>query len=371
MRVLMTGGGTAGHVNPAIAIAEIIKKREHDSVIEFVGTKRGLESRLVPEAGYKLHFVDVEGLKRSLSLGNIKVAVKALKSVSEAKKIIREFSPDVVIGTGGYVCWPLIKAAASLGIPCALHEANAEPGLAVKMLSHKVDLIMTEFESAKKALNTKKGKVYVTGLPVKSGFRKEKNASSRDAQGVCANINRVIISFGGSLGAERLNSAIIDFIDCYIRARSETLLIHASGRRSYDDFLSRARERIGALPENVMVLPYINDMAAKLSIADLAITRAGASTMAELAAMRTPSILVPSPNVTKDQQTKNARVYEKNGAALLLPDAELSGERIAELVERFFNEDMADGMQSSLEQFDFPECDNDIYRYVKMITDKK
>ena len=174
MRVLMTGGGTGGHVNPALAIAQIIKLNQPDSEIAFVGTKNGIENKLVPDAGYKLYHIDIQGIRRSLSLSNLKTAYLVLVSPSHAKKIIKEFKPDIVIGTGGYVCWPLLKAAASMGIPTAVHESNAIAGVAVKQLKNKVDVIMTNFESTAKSLKAK-AKLVCVGNPINVDFG-EKNA---------------------------------------------------------------------------------------------------------------------------------------------------------------------------------------------------
>ena len=170
MRVLITGGGTGGHVNPALAIANTIKQNDHDAVIAYVGTKRGIENKLVPKAGYPMYYVDVKGIKRSLSPSNIKAAYLALTSPIKAKKIIREFKPDIVVGTGGYVSWPVVKAASQMGIPTALHESNAIAGVAVKMLQKSVDRIYLNFEKTGESLSCDRAKLMKVGNPILGGF---------------------------------------------------------------------------------------------------------------------------------------------------------------------------------------------------------
>lgn len=366
MRVLMTGGGTAGHVNPALAIAGIISDRE-ESVIEFVGTAKGIESVLVPAAGYKLHMIDVRGISRSLTLKNFDALCKAYKAIGECKRIIKEFKPDVVIGTGGYVCWPVIRAAASLGIPTALHEANATPGLAIRSLRSKTKLIMLGFESAEKKLGKCKARIVLTGLPVKKGFRAGDKEGARRTLGIPGECHKVVVSFGGSLGADKINAAVLDYIDGYVRSNPDVYHIHASGKRSYDEFSARASEKgIDKLP-NVSIHPYIDDMQSCLRAADVAVCRAGASTLAELSAALCPAVLIPSPNVTDDQQTKNARFFEKGGAAVLLPDAGLSGEGLANCIDGLLRGVLRATMASAMKTFDHPDCDDLIYRSVKGI----
>ena len=367
MRVLMTGGGTAGHVNPALAIAGIIKERE-ESVIEFVGCESGLEGRLVPEAGYKLHKIDVRGLSRSLSLSNVNTLIKAYKAIGVCKKIIKEFAPDVVIGTGGYVCWPVIMAASSLGGPCTLHEANASAGLAVKTLKSKADLIMLGFSSAGRGLEGKKAKLTLTGLPVRAGFRGSDKALAREKCAVPASVNKMVVSFGGSLGADKINTVMLDFIDKYVRENPDVYLVHATGRRSWDDFSKKAEERGFDKIKNLEIVPYINDMETKLSAADLAICRAGASTLAELAAAGCPAILIPSPNVTADQQTKNARMFEEEGGALLIADNALEAESLASCVDGVLRGLVRSEMVKALIRLDNPDCDDRIYAAVKGIV---
>ena len=223
MRVLMTGGGTGGHVNPAIAIANTIKEKEPDSIIAFVGTSRGIENKLVPKFGYKVYHVEIQGLKRKLSLSNIKTLYLAVTSVFKAKKLIKEFKPDVVIGTGGYVCWPVVKAAADLGIPTVLHESNALPGVAVRMLEKYVDVIYTNFEATSKRLSHPEKAVRV-GNPLISGF----DATNADSD-VRHGYSKFILSYGGSMGAMRVNREMMALMRDFSSRHPDVLHIHASG----------------------------------------------------------------------------------------------------------------------------------------------
>jgi UDP-N-acetylglucosamine--N-acetylmuramyl-(pentapeptide) pyrophosphoryl-undecaprenol N-acetylglucosamine transferase len=199
MRVLMTGGGTGGHVYPALAIAEMIQSNCPGSEIAFVGTEKGIENRLVPKAGYPLYHIQIQGIRRSLSPANLKTAYLVLVSPSRAKKIIREFDPDLVIGTGGYVCWPLLYAAASMGVPCMVHESNALPGVAVRQLQKKVDVILTNFKETEKLLKAK-DRVVNVGNPLRRSCGALTREQACERLGIDPS-KQIVLSFGGSLGA--------------------------------------------------------------------------------------------------------------------------------------------------------------------------
>ena len=209
MRVLMTGGGTGGHVNPALAIANTIKQNDPDAVIAYAGTKRGIENKLVPKAGYPMYHVEVRGIKRSLSPSNIKAAYLALTSPIKARKIIKEFKPDLVVGTGGYVSWPIVKAAASMGIPTALHESNAIAGVAVKMLQKSVDRIYLNFEKTGETLTCDRAKLMQVGNPVMGGFSSMSREEARKKLGIPDKYKYIILSYAGSMGAKKVNDAIL------------------------------------------------------------------------------------------------------------------------------------------------------------------
>lgn len=336
MKAVLTGGGTAGHINPALSIASILREHDPNCVIEYIGTKDRLESKLVPKAGYPIHFIEVYGLKRSLSLQNLKTAWKTVTSVRASKKLLREIAPDLVVGTGGYVCYPVCKAAASLGIPVALHEANAEPGFAVKMLKNAAKVVFVNFEDAAKFLEKGKCKTVFSGMPVAHAFHTLDQAKARADLGIGTKYR--ILSFGGSQGATHLSREILIFVRDYMAAHPEISLIHAVGSRDYPEITAKAAEMgLDRLP-NVTLSEYIYDMPVQMAAADLVICRSGASTLSELATLGRASVLIPSPNVTNNQQYKNAKVFADKGAAVLIEDADLSGERLVSAVEEILSD---------------------------------
>lgn len=319
MRVLLTGGGTGGHVNPALAIADIIKGHVPDAQIAFVGTSHGIENKLVTRAGYKLYHVEISGIRRSLSPSNIKTAYRVITSPAKAKKVIREFRPDVVIGTGGYACWPALYAASRMGIPTMLHEANAIPGVAVKMLCTKVDVILTNFESTASLIKTDK-KIVNVGMPMREAFGTLTREAAREKLSIDKKYKTVILSFGGSLGAPMVNNGVIDVMTEISSVRDDVYHIHASGSREYERMLDDLRSRGLDKCKNIEHVEYIYDMPTIMSAADIVICRSGAMTLTELSRLGRASVLIPSPNVTAEHQLKNAKVLQKAGAALIVEE---------------------------------------------------
>ncbi|MBE6948228.1 MAG: UDP-N-acetylglucosamine--N-acetylmuramyl-(pentapeptide) pyrophosphoryl-undecaprenol N-acetylglucosamine transferase [Ruminococcaceae bacterium] len=329
MRFLLVCGGTAGHINPALAIAGELGKALEGSEFLFVGGGREMEKRLIPKAGYDLKNVTISGFARGISPRHIKANFKTLKnlivSAKESENIIREFKPDAVIGTGGYVCYPVLKKAAQMGIPTILHESNAVPGITTKMLSGKVDKIMVAFPDVKKYYK-KPENVLVTGTPVRQDFAAMTKAEARKRLGID---NRpLIVSFWGSLGASVMNGYMVDFIaeNCRSGALNH---IHATGggEAGLKKLKDALQERgITNIPKNVDLRPYIDNMGTVMTAADVVMCRAGASTIAELTMMGKPSILVPSPNVTNNHQEKNARAVERSGGAKVFLEPDCSGE---------------------------------------------
>ena len=327
MRVLLTGGGTAGHINPALAIAEIIRANDASAVIEFVGTRTGKENDLVLREGYRLHHVRTMGIQRSLSLSNIKALWLALTSpyAGETVNLIKDFKPDLVIGTGGYVCWPLMAAAARMKIPTAVHESNAIPGLAVKKLQNKIDRVWINFEGTREKLD-RRAHVVRVGNPLRGGFGAVSYEAAREKLGIGKG-QKLILSFGGSLGAEEVTNAVLDMMQTVV-AKNETLIhVHATGKRDYD--AARARfEAMGlASCAGCQLVDYIYDMPLYMSAADLVISRAGAMTLSELARLGKACILIPSPNVVDNHQYKNAKMIADADGAILVEEKDLaSGE---------------------------------------------
>lgn len=336
MKYIFACGGTAGHINPALAVADKMREMHPDAKILFIGAGRTLENKLVPAAGYQIKNIKINGFSRSLSLSGLKnnlMLFSNLKTaIREAKKIMEEFCPDVVFGTGGYVCYPVIKAAVALKIPAVLHESNAVPGMTAKILSGKVDNMLVAFPDT---LNyyKKPERVIFTGTPVRGDFGKMKKAAAKRRTG--ADERPLVVSFWGSLGAARMNEMTADFIkrNC---ATGEFWHIHATGGgdAGLNNMLDMLRERgITEIPTHVDIRPYIEDMGKVMNGADLVLCRAGASTTAELTAVGCPSVIVPSPNVTGNHQEKNARALEKMGATKVMLESECSGDTLYETVK--------------------------------------
>ena len=316
MKVLMTGGGTGGHVNPAIAIADKIMEKEPGSNIAFVGTPRGIENKLVPAAGYKLYHIDIRGLRRSLSVSNFRTVYLMAVSQIKARRLIRDFNPDIVVGTGGYVCWPLVNAASKMNIPTVLHESNAVPGVAVKLLQNKVDRIYVNFEATLSKLSHPERAKRV-GNPLRGHFGELTREQAREKLGYNNKYRYVILSCGGSMGAERVNEEVLKLMRDYTSKDAAVKHIHATGSIEYE--ASKAVFQKYGLDKcpNLELCEYIYDMPLKMTAADLVISRAGAITLSELAVQRKPCILIPSPNVTDNHQYKNAKVLGDAGASLV------------------------------------------------------
>ena len=373
MRVLLTGGGTAGHINPALAIAQTIQQNDPSAVIEFVGIERGKETELVPREGFRLHFVKSQGFKRSLSPSNFRSAWLFFTSpyAKQTTGIIKEFQPDVVIGTGGFASWPLMAAAARMGIPTAVHESNSIPGLTVRLLQKKVDRIWTNFECTKDYLKVPK-KILRVGNPFRGGFGGISREEARRKLGIEAN-RLFILSFGGSLGAENLNRAIVRIMKELGGAHPEILLRHAAGKRDYqatlEDFRSNGLEKLG----NCEVAEYIYDMSLQMSAADLVICRAGAMTLSELALLGKASILIPSPYVAENHQYRNAKTLSDAGAAVLVEEKELESDALTEQVKALImDQNRLRTLENNITGFADPEANKRIWEeLLSLIQGKK
>lgn len=341
MRVLMTGGGTGGHVNPALAIANTIKSKDPDAVIEYAGTARGIENKLVPKAGYRMHYVEIKGMKRRFTLENIKAAYLALVSPIKAKRIIKEFKPDIVIGTGGYVSWPVVKAAASMGIPTALHESNAIAGVAIKMLQNSVDRIYLNFEETGKTLTCDKSKLLRVGNPVMKGFTGISREEAREKLGIDSKYKYILLSYAGSMGAEKVNDAVLQVMKKFTAVHPEVYHIHATGAIEHELCTSQFKDMGLDKCENIELCEYIYDMPLKMAAADLTINRAGAMTVSELAITGKAAIFIPSPNVAENHQYKNAKVLEDAGAACLFEEKDLTdgADKLVEKVKELLSPD--------------------------------
>lgn len=333
MRVLLTGGGTAGHINPALAIADLIRRNAPGSEIAFVGIRGGREEDLIPREGYPLYFVESAGFVRPLwkpkNLRALRLAIQSPHR-KETQEILNEFRPDLVIGTGGYACWPIMKAAAERGIPTAVHESNAKPGLAVKRLKRYVDRIWYNFEATGKEFGNSEKAVRV-GNPLRENFENVDRRRAREKYGVLPG-QIVVLSFGGSLGADALNDAALELMQNCVAMHPEVLYWHAAGKRNYEAVRTSFEDLELYRSPNCCLFDYFYDMPYRMAAADLVISRAGAMTLSELAKLGKAAILVPSPNVADDHQTANAKALADRSAAVLVPDGELRNGALTEAV---------------------------------------
>lgn len=331
MKVIMTGGGTGGHIYPAIAIADEIKSRHPDAEIIFVGTERGMEKDIVPKAGYPIKFITVSGLNRKNPIKLIKTLKDLNHGLHEAKQIIKEFKPDLVIGTGGYVCGPVMKTAAGMGIKTYIHEQNAFPGLTNKLLSRGAERVFVAFDDAKKYFKTKKEPVTV-GNPVRHAFTEVDRQAARESLGVKED-EFMVLSFGGSLGAQRINDEMTVVAE-RLRDRAGLRIFFVTGRRYYSSIMENA-DKTNA---RVTYLQYIDDMPKYLNACDLAITRSGALTVSEITACGRASVMIPSPYVTNNHQYYNAKVVADRGGAILIEEKDLTNGEVADEIEQLMND---------------------------------
>lgn len=338
MKVLMTGGGTGGHVYPAIAIANTIKKNIPDAEIAFVGTPKGIENRICRAEGYEVFHVEVKGISRSLSPSNIKALYLALVSPSRAKKILKEFKPDVVIGTGGYVSWPIIKAAVSEGIPTLLHESNVYPGLTVRKLQDKVDRVLLNFEETSKHLKKADAKdLLCVGNPLRGGFETVTKSEARRRLGIPENA-KVLLSYGGSRGSQRLNETVVETMRLMSEKGSDVIHIHSTGDIGAAEFRESFKKYGLEKNSNIKVHEYIHNMPDTMAAADVVVCRAGAMTVSEISMMKKAAIFIPSPNVVDNHQYKNAKLLADNNAAAVIEEKDLTPKKLVSEIERFIND---------------------------------
>ena len=371
MRVLLTGGGTAGHINPALAIAETILRNAPGSVVEFVGVAGGKEDELVPRAGYKLHHVKSSALQGSRGFGRMKSLALAAMSpyLPSTVSIIKKFKPDIVIGTGGYACWPIMAAAARMGIPTALHESNAHPGLAVRRLQSKVDRIWINFPETAAAFGNSP-KVVCVGNPILQDFSTVDRALARTKLGIEKD-QKLILSFGGSNGAEKVNEAVIDFMKSTVAKDKTIIHLHASGKINYEDANKLFVEAGLDQAENCILRPYIYDMPLQMAAADVVIARAGAMTLSELALMRKACVLIPSPNVAENHQYKNAKTLADANAATLVEEKELGeGKLTTAVCELLTKEARRHEQEKNIAAFAREDACNRIWQDIVRMTGK-
>ncbi len=373
MKILVAAAGSGGHINPAIAIANKIKQENKNAQITFVGTTRGLENDLVPRAGYDLKTIEVYGISREISVQNIRKIYRTLKGFGEAKRLIKEHKPDLVIGTGGYICGPIFLVATKYKIPTVLHESNAFPGMTIKMLSKKVDLILTGFEDAKIRLPKAK-KVVVTGTPTKV-----RNLELTDVQkneikvklGFNTNMP-VVLVFGGSQGASIINKTLINIIKNKVNKNYQ--IMWAAGPKQYDkikEMLKKENIDINNI-KAVKIVPYIYNMEEVLNCCDLVVARSGAMTITEIAKVGKPSIFIPLAIAAENHQEYNSKVLVNKNAAKMILEKELDenilNQEINDIVK---DKDKMEQMGKNAKRIDSPNVEENIYKQIEKIINKK
>lgn len=372
MNIVFVAGGTGGHINPALAIASTILEKHPDAKISFIGNRKGMEADLVPRAGYDFYPIDVAGFQRKITLTNIKRNIVAVydmfKSTAQTKKILNKLKPDVCVGTGGYTCGPVLRAAAKMGIKTATHEANAFPGVTTKALCKYVDEVMVSMPAAISRLPSNRSYT-VTGMPVRTELLAMSKQDARAALGL--DDRPMILSLGGSLGADAVNNAVADVLTV-LGGSEKYYHYHAYGK--YGAFLVDKLHDAGLdfeNHENLRISEYIYDMDLCLPAADLVINRCGASTLSELCVKGKPSILIPSPNVAENHQYFNAKALADKGAAILIEEKDLTGEKLVDIVKTLI-EDKArlDEMSRAANSLGIDDANERIYGVIMGLIGK-
>ncbi len=364
MKVVIGCGGTGGHITPALAIADTVRQNSPRAQILFVGATGGMEEEMVARGGYPIKLLEVRGLSRKLTPANLKTLWLAGRAVQAAEALLRSFEPDIVIGTGGYASYPALRAAIRLGIPAAVHESNAVPGLAVRRLAGKLDRVWLNFEAAAREL-PRGASALCVGNPLPKGYRIPRPTP------LPAGCKKMVLSFGGSLGARELNRAVLSLMEREA-TYPEIYHLHATGRREYASMCRAFEERGLSRFAHLVLTPFLTDMPEQMASATLVISRAGAMTLSELAALGKPAVLVPSPNVTGNHQYKNAKALYEGGAALLLEEGALLEERLEKTVFKLLEDD---GQRASLSErirtYHHPRANAEIFVDIVRLCRKK
>ena len=370
MKVIIAAAGTGGHINPGIAIANKIKQEEPNSQIIFIGTNRGLENDLVPRAGYELKKIQAYGFDRQISFNNLKKMYKTFRSIGEAKKIIEEFKPDVVVGTGGYICVPVGIAAKKKKIPIVLHESNAFPGIAIKILSKKAETILLGFKDAKERIPKAKN-IVVTGTPTKVkhiDISTDKKAKLLKEMGLKENLP-IVLCFGGSQGAKSVNESLIQIITK--QKNTSYQIIWAAGPAQYEtvkEELKKYKMDIEHL-KNSKIVPYIYNMEEIMNLVDLVVCRSGAMTITEISNVGKPAIFIPFPFATENHQEYNAKVLENVGAAKIILDKNLTSDLLNSTIENMVKDTKKlKQMGEKAINISIPDVEERIYKEIRKVA---
>jgi UDP-N-acetylglucosamine--N-acetylmuramyl-(pentapeptide) pyrophosphoryl-undecaprenol N-acetylglucosamine transferase len=361
MKIMVSGGGTGGHIYPALALINEIKKNDPNAEFLYVGTDNGLESKIVPKAGIPFRSIKISGFKRKISLDNAKTIMRFFKGVSDSRKFIKEFKPDVVIGTGGYVCGPVVYAASKLKVPAIIHEQNSLPGVTNKFLARYVDKVAICFEEARSYFPAEK--TVLTGNPRASEVVTEDVSHYRDPA-LMADKKTVLI-MGGSRGAKPINDAVIGMLD--EMKNKDYQVIYVTGEIHYENVM----EQVLNLPKNVVIKPFIHNMPEVLKGIDLIVARSGATTLAEITALGLPSILIPSPYVTANHQEKNARALTDHDAAAIILEKDLSSAVLVKEMDAI----LLDGanlqkMSAASKQLGIPDAAMKLYKEIQDLANQ-
>lgn len=343
MKVIMTCGGTGGHIYPAVAIADEIRRRDETAEVLFVGSEIGMEKDLVPESGYEITLISADGFSRTLR-GSIRSVKRVLKGRSQARELVMDYRPDVVIGTGGYASAPVVSMAQKLGIPTYLQEQNAIPGKTNRFLGRKARRIFLGFEKAGDYFRDEQ-KLVFTGNPVRHEFLELDRAQIRAELGIPED-TFVVLAFGGSQGAGRLNREMLKVIERY-NGKEDTQIWLGAGSYYYDAIMTHMQEQGVALQDNILISEYIHDMARRLAASDLVISRSGALTVAEVTVCGVPAIFIPFPDAAENHQYYNALAVAEKGGAIVIEEKNLENDPLAKRIEqlrqkRQMREDMAE-----------------------------
>ena len=359
MNVIFTCGGTGGHINPAIAVANLIREKDPNGKILFVGAKGGMEEKLVPKAGYELVGLPASSLKRKLTpkgiWQNVQGVGKILSAMVQVKKVIRDFGADIVVGTGGYASFPALFMASQMGIPTCVHEANAYPGLATRLVADRVDQILVCFEESAKHYK-QRDKVKTVGMPVHRDFIYTTRAQARGKLGL--DERPLVVSAFGSLGAMEMNKAIADVMKLEQEDNFPWQHIHATGKFGWEWMPDLVKEKGVDLEtaDGIEMLEYIYNMPTLMAAADLVISRCGSGSCSEIAASGTPCILIPSPNVTDNHQQKNGQVLVDRGGCVMILEKDCGGEKLYEEAKRLLaDQERRAAMRKALLEWSVPD----------------
>ncbi|EHB65154.1 MULTISPECIES: undecaprenyldiphospho-muramoylpentapeptide beta-N-acetylglucosaminyltransferase [Paenibacillus] len=369
MRVVLTGGGTGGHIYPAVAIARQCELEDPKTEFLYIGGERGLESKLVPQEKLPFESIDITGFRRKLSFENVKTIMRFFKGVHRSKALLSQFKPDVVIGTGGYVCGPVVYAAAKLGIPTMIHEQNAIPGLTNQFLSRYADTVAVSFEGSEKAFPKAKRAVY-TGNPRATTVQSANRERGFASLGIPMD-SQVVLIVGGSRGAKAINDAMIGMAS-HIGRLPGIHFVFVTGDTYFERTREEIRSRLGTMPNHLHIMPYVHNMPEVLAATSLIVNRAGASFLAEITSLGIPSVLIPSPNVTNNHQEANARQLEDAGASRMILEKDLTAETLfGRLEEIMTSPDVRKSMSEASRKLGKPDSAAVIVEEIRRLTGKR